>query len=160
MKLIDTKSIGLELKSFDFNDLIKIIDRNNFETELNGNWMRNFIFDNSFVICNVQKDKDLFYLYRDLNTIFNKEQKHSDMHFFVSFSSGGKCNPHIDKYDVFILGLHGKTLYKNEKEEIILEPGKVLHIPQGEEHRAIGITPRIVLSFACYEGDNEIKRYM
>jgi mannose-6-phosphate isomerase-like protein (cupin superfamily) len=153
MKLIDTKKIGLTLKHFDFNDLVKIIDRNNIETELNGNWLRNYIFDNSFFLKNVQKDRELFPLYKDLNIIFNKEKKYSDMHFFVSFSSGGKCNPHIDVYDVYILGFYGKTLYKNEEEQIILEPGKILHIPKGEEHRAIGITPRIVLSFACYEND-------
>jgi len=42
-------------------------------------------------------------------------------------------------------------LYRNDNEENFVEEGDMLFIKKGEEHRAIGITPRIIASYAFYE---------
>jgi len=62
-------------------------------------------------------------------------------------TSGGKSPPHSENYDVYIIGALGRTLYKVEDKEYIIEPGQILHIPKGHLHVAIGLDPRIVMSY-------------
>jgi quercetin dioxygenase-like cupin family protein len=89
-------------------------------------------------------------MYQLLNNEFNKENKKSDLFLFFSFTSGNKSITHRDEYDVFILGLYGKTVYKVEEEEFILEKGDLLSIKKNQLHKAIGLTPRIILSYGIY----------
>jgi len=138
-------------RSFDFNEFVRMIDRNNFKTNLNGNWNPNFIFDNTIVINDVHRDHGLINIYNHLEDHYNPNKIRSDMHLFFSMSSGGKSVAHIDNYDVYIVGLYGRTLYRNDNEENFVEEGDMLFIKKGEEHRAIGITPRIIASYAFYE---------
>jgi len=144
------KKFKLE-QPFDFNQFAQMIDRNNFKTALNGNWSANFIFDNTIAIDDVQNDGAVIDLYNFLENKYNRHKIKSDMHIFFSMSSGGKSISHFDNYDVYIIGLHGKTLYRNNKEEHLVEEGDLLYVKKGEEHRAIGITPRIVASYAFYD---------
>ena len=138
-------------RSFDFNEFVYMVDRNNFKTDLNGNWNPSFIFDNTIVINDVHKDGALINLYNQLENHHNPNKIMSNMHLFFSMSSGGKSVAHIDNYDVYIVGLYGRTLYRNDNEENFVEEGDMLFIKKGEEHRAIGITPRIIASYAFYE---------
>jgi hypothetical protein len=138
-------------KSFDFNELAYMIDRNNFKTDLNGNWNPSFIFDNAINIKNTQHDIFFSNLYSHLENKHNPNKLKSDIHVFFCMSSGGKSVAHFDLYDVYIIGLHGKTMYRNDKEEVFVEEGDVLYLKKGEEHRAIGITPRIIASYAFYD---------
>lgn len=149
MKIIGKNHFNFK-KKFDFNELINLIDRNNFKTFLNGNWQQEYIFDNAINIRNVETDdfcKDIF-IY--LNKKLNLKNKKSDLHLFVNFTSGGKSIAHRDPYVVYIIGLHGTTLYKNNKEEYYVNEGDVLEIKKGEEHRAIAMTPRIIASYSFY----------
>jgi len=149
MKIIGKNHFNFK-KKFHFNELINLIDRNNFKTFLNGNWQQEYIFDNAINIRNVETDefcKDIF-IY--LNKKLNLKNKKSDLHLFVNFTSGGKSIAHRDPYVVYIIGLHGTTLYKNNKEEYYVNEGDVLEIKKGEEHRAIAMTPRIIASYSFY----------
>ena len=47
-----------------------------------------------------------------------------------------------------MLGLKGKTLYKVGDKQFTVEKGDVLHIPKNTFHSGIGLSPRIILSFA------------
>ena len=49
-----------------------------------------------------------------------------------------------------ILNLTGKTIYKVGTELFELNPGDLLVIPEGTIHKAMGLTPRITLSYALY----------
>jgi quercetin dioxygenase-like cupin family protein len=68
----------------------------------------------------------------------------------MSWVSGTRSSTHTDPYDVFLIGAQGRTLYKTEDEEAVLEKGDIIHIPKGVTHTAIGLDPRIVLSYALF----------
>ena len=46
------------------------------------------------------------------------------------------------------IGVEGKTLYKVGDKQFTVEKGDVLHIPKNTFHSGIGLSPRIILSFA------------
>ena len=79
------------------------------------------------------------------------------MDLFLSFQT---CvgPSHADKEDVFILGLHGKTVYTvfdKELLEITIERGDMVYIPSGIMHRSISITPRIIASLSLWSKSND-----
>ena len=134
----------------DFNFLSKLLDNNNFESSVSSNWLSTYIFESVFKIQNVEKEiffKEIFDL---LNKNYNKENKKSDLFIFFSMVSGTKSITHRDIYDVIIMGLYGKTIYRVENEYFTLEPGDLLMIPKNKIHKAIGLTPRIILSYGIY----------
>jgi mannose-6-phosphate isomerase-like protein (cupin superfamily) len=134
----------------DLNFLSNLLDRNNFETEFSSNWLNNYIFESVFKIQNVEKDNFFKEIFNLLNTNYNKENKKSNLFIFFSLVSGNKSITHRDNYDVFIIGMYGKTIYKIENEYFTLEPNDLLLIPKNKLHKAIGITPRICLSYGIY----------
>lgn len=157
MKIIERNHFKF-FSPFDFNEFSKLIDRNNYTTFLNGNWSPDYIFDNAVSIKNVENDPWFVPFYKYLNDSLNKKSINNqkpDIHLFANFSSGGKSVSHTDAHDVYIIGLYGRTLYRNEQQEIFVGPGDVLQIKGGEEHRAIGITPRIVASYSYYHTDKK-----
>ena len=85
-----------------------------------------------------------------LNKQFNKENKKSDLFLFFSLTSGNKSITHRDNYDVFIISLYGKTIYTIEEKEFFLEKGDLLCIKKNQLHKAMGLTPRIILSYGIY----------
>jgi hypothetical protein len=134
----------------DFNFISNILDKNNLFSKISSNWIETFILDSVFQIKNVESDSSFVEIYNVLNNKFNKENKKSDLDLFFSFVSGNKSITHRDNYDVFIIGLYGKTLYKVENEEFFVEKGDLLSIKKNELHKAIGLTPRIILSYGIY----------
>jgi hypothetical protein len=134
----------------DFNFISNILDKNNLFSKISSNWIEKFILDSVFQIKNVENDSSFVELYNVLNNKFNKENKKSDLDLFFSFVSGNKSITHRDDYDVFIIGLYGKTLYKVENQEFYVEKGDLLSIKKNELHKAIGLTPRIILSYGIY----------
>jgi hypothetical protein len=137
-------------EDIDFNFISNILDRNNLNSKISSNWLENFILESVFKIESIEKDFFFKDMYQLLNNEFNKENKKSDLFLFFSFTSGNKSITHRDEYDVFILGLYGKTVYKVEEEEFILEKGDLLSIKKNQLHKAIGLTPRIILSYGIY----------
>ena len=134
----------------DFNFLSNLLDRNNFETQFSSNWLNNYIFESVFKIQNVENDNFFKEIFNLLNINYNKENKKSDLFIFFSLVSGNKSITHRDNYDVFIIGMYGKTIYKIENEYFTLEPNDLLIIPKNQLHKAIGLTPRICLSYGIY----------
>ena len=149
MKFIKDENISTAIQNmnFDFNSFVSLLDRNNFKTILMGNYMPNFIFDNPVCLEDVQQDIQFREIFNTCESTLNKTKRLADLHLFCNFTSGGKGAPHVDTYGVYLIGLLGKTLYRNPKEEFIVSPCDILHIEKGEEHRAIGLTPRIILSY-------------
>ena len=137
-------------KEIDFNFISNLLDRNNLNSKISSNWIENFILESVFQIKKIENDVFFKELYNQLNSKFNKENKQSDLDLFFSFVSGNKSITHRDDYDVFIIGLYGKTLYKIENEEFYVEKGDLLLIKKNELHKAIGLTPRIILSYGIY----------
>jgi quercetin dioxygenase-like cupin family protein len=82
--------------------------------------------------------------------MFNKENKRTTLDLFFSHMRGARGDAHSDQESVHIMGAYGKTLYCINNEEIILERGDRLFIKKGIKHRAIGLGPRIILSFGVY----------
>jgi ribosomal protein L16 Arg81 hydroxylase len=139
------------VKEFDFNSLINLLDTNDIESTFAcANVHNNYVLESPFKILNAQKDKYFNDLFIYLNKEFNTKNLKSDIYLFFSFTSGGKGLAHSDVEDVHIVGLHGKTMYIVENKEHLVEKGDLLIIPKGVAHRAIGLSPRIILSFGIY----------
>lgn len=137
-------------ETIDFNFISNLLDRNNFETHFSSNWANNHVFESVFKIQNVESDNFFKEIFNLLNKNYNKENKKSDLFIFFSMVSGNKSITHKDNYDVIIIGLYGKTIYKIENELFTLEPSDLLFIPKNKLHKAIGVTPRICLSYGIY----------
>jgi hypothetical protein len=137
-------------KTIDFNFISNLLDRNNFKSKISSNYLNDFIFESVFKIESIENDYFFKNIFDLLNNTYNLENKKSDLFLFLSFVSGNKSITHKDEYDVYILELFGKTMYKVEKEEFMLEPNDLLFIPKNKIHKAIGLTPRICLSYAIY----------
>tara|TARA_R110000751_G_C13508318_1_gene451221 strand:+ start:48 stop:494 length:447 start_codon:yes stop_codon:yes gene_type:complete len=134
--------------NFDFNTICDILDLNDFENFPVGRWFERYILDAVFKIKQVHRSKILFTLFKSLNEKYNLKKDTSDLDIFYCMTSGGKSPPHLDEYDIYIIGVQGKTLYKLNNKEFLLEKGDVLYIPKHTIHSAIGLSPRIILSFA------------
>jgi hypothetical protein len=137
-------------EQIDFNFISNLLDRNNLQSKISSNFLNDFVFESVFKIEEIEKDfyfKEIFNL---LNNTYNKDNKKSDLFLFFSFVSGNKSITHKDDYVVYVLGLYGKTVYKVENEYFTLEAGDLLIIPKNSLHKAIGLTPRICLSYAVY----------
>ena len=132
----------------DFNYISAMLNAGNYPTSPSSRWLTQYIFDSVFEIKGVHKHKPLKDLFQFLNKNFNTKKLKTDMNFFMSYVSGCKSNTHRDKYDVWIIGCLGRTLYKIEDREYTVERGDILHIPIQHLHVAIGLEPRIVLSYA------------
>jgi mannose-6-phosphate isomerase-like protein (cupin superfamily) len=141
--------INLE-KDFNFNSVSNLLDRNNLESKISSNWLQNYIFESTFVINKLNNDVFFKDIYLNLNNIYNKNNYRSDLDMYFSLVSGNKSITHRENYDVYILGLLGKTIYKVEDEEFMVEKNDLLFIPKNALHKAIGITPRIILSYGIY----------
>lgn len=137
--------------NFDFNFLSTMVDSNNFITKISSNCHHDLILETVFKIQNVEKENYFKELFNYFNEKLNINKKKSDLYIFFSLMSGTSSITHRDNYDVYILGLFGKTLIKIENNEFIVEPGDLLYIEKNKLHKAIGITPRITLSYGIYD---------
>ena len=85
------------------------------------------------------------------NNISRNVKQYSDLDLFFSWVMGTRSTTHKDEYDVWILGCHGRTMYKVGYKEVIVEKGDLLYIPKNITHTAIGLDPRISLSLGIYD---------
>jgi len=132
---------------FDFNKLSQFLDKNNFKSIISSNYLNYFILESVFQIRSIQNTSEFNSVFNELNKNFNKESLRSDLDIFFSMVSGASSITHSDNYDVFIINLFGKVVYKVGNDIITLEAGDLIHIPKNIIHKAIGLTPRIILSF-------------
>jgi hypothetical protein len=102
-------------------------------------------------------DYDLFLYYDFFKKLFNfTDDSRSGVDLFFSFSS---CvgHPHADEEVVFLLGLYGKTIYKDfkHKTDYTINAGDLLVIPGGIRHKAIACSPRIIASIGFFGDRNK-----
>ena len=142
------KKKAIKLKEpIDFNYISRMLNTGNFRSKPSSRWLTNYIFDSVFQIENLEKYEPLKDLFQFLNKNLNTKKLKTDMHFYMSYVSGCKSNTHRDRYKVWIIGCLGRTLYKVEDREYTVEPGDILHIPIQHLHIAIGLEPRIIISY-------------
>jgi mannose-6-phosphate isomerase-like protein (cupin superfamily) len=142
----------LDIKdSIDFNFIADLVSNNHFEHIITGPYMKDFVLDATYLIMNVQKDLAFKDIWKVLEERYNTNKIKSNLHIFYSFMSGGKSKSHIDEETVIIVGAYGKTMYLIDDKEFLVEPGDVLKIKKGTRHKAISLTPRIVLSYGLFE---------
>jgi ribosomal protein L16 Arg81 hydroxylase len=137
--------------AFDFNKLSEFLDKNNFISVISSNYLNNYICESVFQIREIQKTKEFNSVFNKLNTEFNKNNFKTDLDIFYSLVSGACSVSHEDEYSVVIINLYGKVVYKLADNIVTLNPGDLIKIPKKTFHKAIGITPRIVLSFGIRE---------
>ena len=136
---------------FNFNDLSVLLDRNNFKSKISSNNMDIFILQSVFQVREVQNTKEFSSIFARLNKTFNGKNLPSDLDIFFSMVSGAASISHTDEYDVYIINLFGKVVYKIEDEIYNLDVGDLIHIPKNTHHQAIGLSPRIILSYGIRE---------
>tara|TARA_B110000285_G_C15001047_1_gene551444 strand:+ start:654 stop:1103 length:450 start_codon:yes stop_codon:yes gene_type:complete len=134
----------------DFNFLSKILDENNYTSVFGANWHESFILNGTFLIRNVENNNNFSFLKEHLDLRFKKQDETSNLHMFFSFKSGATSITHEDNEDVYIIGAMGRTLYKINNEEVVVEKGDLMKIPSNTLHTAIGLTPRVILSYGTY----------
>lgn len=138
-------------KELDFNRLSNLMADNNFQSKVISIYKPDYLLDSIFQIRNIQEEAFFTEVFNQMNHMFNNENHRTTLDLFFSYMRGARGDAHRDQESVHIMGAYGKTLYCINNEEIILEKGDKLFIEKGVKHRAIGLTPRIILSFGKYE---------
>jgi len=158
-----------EVKSIRENKLTFVKNFTPLTKEYDFNWLSSFMEKNCFSLwrtTDIGNLKDIFQIkwVKDHNhqfmiwfNFFNKLFKYQfhpednvDI-FFNLVSQGG--NVHKDAEDVFIIGLHGTTVYKifnEEVEDYHIEKGDMIFIPKHLKHKSIAMTPRVTASIGFY----------
>ena len=134
----------------DFNFISKVLSLGNYESQITSRWNPNYVLESIFQIRGVQKFLPFQELFNNLNKTFNKNKLNFDLDLFYSLISGTRSNTHRDEYGVYIIGAYGRTLYKVEDKEYTVGPGDLLHIAPYQLHTAIGLDPRIIISFGVF----------
>tara|TARA_R100000963_G_C4556620_1_gene47236 strand:+ start:43 stop:486 length:444 start_codon:yes stop_codon:yes gene_type:complete len=135
-------------ESIDFNFIATVLSSGNYKSQVSSRYLNDYILESVFQIRNV--DAVFGDLLAQLNREYNKDNKKANLHIFYSMVQGTRSNTHRDPYGVHIVGGKGRTLYKVGSKEYIVEPGDLLYIPSGVLHTAIGLDPRIIISYAIY----------
>ena len=136
--------------NFDFNGLSLFLDNYNLSTEIASNFINSYIVEAVYQVKGVNTTPEFSQINSEIGAKFNPDQKPSDLDLFFSMVSGSKSITHHDPYSVFILNLTGRVFYKVGAEDFELNSGDLLVIPKGVTHKAIGLTPRITLSYAFF----------
>ena len=134
--------------NYDFNFLIEFLDHYTCHVDHGGSYDKTWSapLDGSY--------SSLDYILNFLRTTFQYNfNKEDGCRVFFSFVSNSGPS-HVDREDVFLLGLHGKTIYKVEKNFYEIEKGDLLFVTRGDRHKAISVTPRIIASFGFFGGKN------
>ena len=146
-------------KEYDFNYLSKTLNSNQLDSRFFNKPSLQPSLSDTWQIMGVSNCDQLLLSWQDLIMKLGQYSFHQKdrMDFFVSFESNVGV-PHVDKEDVFILGLHGKTVYtifNKELLEITIERGDMVYIPSGIMHRSISMTPRIIASLSLWSKSND-----
>ena len=146
-------------KTYDFNFISEILNKYDLQvfntrdvgyaTEL----QRTFkIVNTSFVA------KEFKIIENFLDKIFKYTKDDRDlMDIYVCFVSQ-VSGAHQDMEDVFIINVKGSVIYQVSEEEekyYKLDEGDLIYIPKNVIHKAIGVTPRITISYG-YFGEMKI----
>ena len=138
-------------EKYDFNFLSSFIDSNSIQVLSK----KNAFFETIWQAKNVHHyHKDFFVFFDFLKKTFKYVLDTKDgVDIFFSFTSqtGGA---HKDNEDVFLLGLEGTTIYRDTliQKDYYINKGDLLFFPKQRQHKAISLTPRLILSIGFYGG--------
>ena len=136
---------------YDFNFLINLIDSNSI-TVFN---KKNPVFETIWQAKHTHFHNKEFYVFFDFfKKTFKYVQDIKDgVDIFFSFTAQIGL-AHKDDEDVFLLGLEGSTLYRDTdtKKDYVINKGDLLFFPKQRQHKAISLTPRIILSVGFFGG--------
>lgn len=141
---------------YDFNKISNLVDSYSLNVIFKPG-QANY-FDSIWQLRDIHKFDNQFFILIDLfRKIFNYTTDIKDgVDLFFSFvtNTGGS---HVDEEDVFLIGLHGKTIYRviETNKDYCLQKGDLLYIPKGNRHKAISATPRSIASVGFYGGKTE-----
>ena len=130
----------------DFNFLAQLLEHNELPTQFKSPYFDDRILQAQIQVRNVEQD-DFFRPYLNtFNSIFNPDQKKSNIHLHLSFMALSGV-PHKDYEDVYIIGLCGHTIYKVYGHgDYSIRKGDFIYIPPHIPHKAIAMEPRIIMS--------------
>ena len=149
-KLLYKNFMKVDEDQFDFNKLSLFLDHYNLNTKITSNFINDYILQSVFQVKNVGSTPDFKPIYDYLEQKLNPNNIKSDLDIFFSLTSGTSSITHNDPYKVHILNFKGKMIYKLDAGLFELNPGDLLIIPAKMTHKAISLTPRIILSYAHY----------
>mgnify|MGYP003633732475 FL=1 len=149
-KLLYKNFVKVNEDQFDFNKLSLFLDRYNLNSRIRSNFIDEYILQSIFQVRGVGATPEFKPIYDYLQEKLNPNNIKNDLDIFFSLTSGTSSITHRDLYKVHILSLTGKMIYKLDAGLFELDPGDLLIIPPEMTHKAIGLTPRIVLSYAHY----------
>tara|TARA_R110000803_G_scaffold15046_1_gene41844 strand:- start:3278 stop:3781 length:504 start_codon:yes stop_codon:yes gene_type:complete len=142
--------VSLE-RNYDFNLISKLMEENHLTIVPMfpvGNLRDVFQMGN---ITNILKEFKI--LFDFLAKLFKYQlTKNDGIDLFFSFVSQ-IGNAHEDIEDVYIIGLHGKTIYRvfdEDNKDYEINKGDLIFIPKGKKHKAIAINSRIIASIGFH----------
>jgi mannose-6-phosphate isomerase-like protein (cupin superfamily) len=142
--------IDLE-RNYDFNLISNLIEENDLSINQATNLGNLKDVFQIYKISNCLNEFKIFFDF--LTKLFKYERDLKDeADLFFSFASQVGTS-HVDKEDVFIIGLKGKTLYRifNKKnKDYEINEGDLIFIPRGLKHKVLGVTPRIIVSIGFW----------
>ena len=138
----------------DFNFLADLLERNELGSEHKNPKDRppfqGGLLSSLIQVRNVEKD-DFFRQYLDIFDDIFAKGKYCDVHLHLSFMALSGAS-HQDYEDVFIIGLHGHTIYKVYGHgDYDIRKGDFIYIPPNISHKAIAMGPRIIMSIGVTE---------
>ena len=152
-KVTYVKKFTETLNYYDFNVLTNLIDDYSLQVLNKSNLLNNF--SATWQAKDVHKTNADFFVFLDfMYKIFKYTPETRDgVDLFFSFVTNTGMS-HVDTEDVFLIGMHGKTIYRitDTGKDYLLEHGDLLHIPKGIRHKSISSTPRIIASIGFFAG--------
>jgi mannose-6-phosphate isomerase-like protein (cupin superfamily) len=150
-----TSKVSTAENEYDFNFISKYAEENSPQVLAH---QPDKGFNSVWQLKCVHTNEPFFFTLLDfLRKIFKYTPDQRDgVDFFFSFCTT-TGDTHTDTEDVFILGLLGKTIYRDYKtnQDYQLEKGDLLYVPKGRKHRAISLTPRVIASVGFFGGNSD-----
>ena len=151
-KVTYVKKFTQNLNNYNFDILASLIDDYSLTVVNKSNLLN---FNATWQVKDVHKTNADFFVFLDfLYKIFKYTPETRDgVDLFFSFVTNTGMS-HVDTEDVFLIGMHGKTIYRmtDTGKDYLLEHGDFLHIPKGIRHKSISSTPRIIASVGFFGG--------
>lgn len=147
-------------ETYDFNKISYLVDSYSLNVDhvysLNVDHVLKQInsFNSIWTFRDIDKFDNQFFVLLDFLSKIFKYPYHIEngVNIFFSFvtNTGGS---HVDREDVFLVGLYGKTIYRiiETNKDYCLKRGDLLYIPKGILHKPISATPRSIASIGFFE---------
>jgi len=139
------------VETYDFNKISNLVDKYSLNVLYKPGQINHY--NSIWVIRYINEVDNQFFILLDfLRKVFNyrtDEKDGVDLYFSFVTNTGGS---HVDEEDVFLVGLHGKTIYRmvEDNKDYCLERGDLLYIPKGIWHKPISATPRSIASMGFF----------